>query len=390
MTFLIFWSYCGYPMALFLLSIFSSQKNKKDFIKTYPQVSVIIPCLNEEAIVAKKIENTIKLNYPKDKLEIIFVDGGSTDKTVPIIKEAISGMQNVRLHEINQQGKINQINSILPNLKSEIVINTDVDAILAEGVILELIKIFNCDSDVAVVGAHVIPGAAFELEEQFWSEQNRLRFLESEVHSSSIVAAPCYAFKRELLAVFPKDCIADDIYISYLANVEGKKSKYAESALVYETRIPQTLEEFLRHKFRKGNAYMIELLRFFYQLPRMQPYWKMIFLTKFLHVVVMPWIIPFFILCSISMLLSTAGLAKVVVFSYVFLAVSLLITHCLMAHGRKDLNAKKRSLSKTMTCFLIMNFILFLNGISYSFYRQTSNYQKLKNNRHCNNEHNKT
>lgn len=376
--FLIFWAYCGYLIVLHLLSFFGKHERVNQEIHDYPEISMLVPCYNEENLVKQKIDNMKKLEYPREKLNVFFLDGCSTDKTVQRIKEEIKDIENIKVIETNCKGKINQINYILPKLNSNIIVNTDMDTILNGDVLIKMVEVFESDENIAVVGAHVMPQNCIELEAQYWADQNHFRILESKIHSSSIVIAPCYSFKRDLLENFPEDCIADDIYISFLANSLGKKSKYEQDAIAYETRTPSTVEDLLNHKFRKGNAYIIELLRFLYLLPRMQARWRLIYLTKFLQVVLIPWIIPFFMLSSISLILSGIAYLKIVAFSFIFLLISLLITRWLFSKtSMSNLNGgyKKRSL---LTLFIITNFILLLNGLTYMFYNQTSCYHKIK------------
>ena len=88
-----------------------------------------------------------------------------------------------------------------------------------------MVYLFEAEKKVAVVGAHVIPQNALPLEAKYWSDQNQIRILESRVHSSSILIAPSYAYRRDILDSLPDDCIADDMYISFYANIKGWKSK---------------------------------------------------------------------------------------------------------------------------------------------------------------------
>jgi cellulose synthase/poly-beta-1,6-N-acetylglucosamine synthase-like glycosyltransferase len=363
---------------LYLLYLFGKSEETDLRPSDYPKISVLIPCYNEEDLVKIKVDNTKLLEYPKEKLEIIFLDGCSTDKTVSKIKNEIKNLENFRLIQTNRTGKINQINFILPKLKSEIVVITDMDANLKENVLTNMISIYETDEDISVVGANVFPKNCIELETQYWSNQNHIRIVESSVHSSSIVIAPCYSFKRKLIEKFPEDCIADDIYISFLANSLGKKSKYDENIIAYETRTPQNLDDLLKHKFRKGNAYILELLRFLYLLPNMLPRWKVIYLTKFIQVILIPWIIPFFLLSSISLILSGIGYLKIVIFSFAFLFISLLITHGFFTKRRKIHFSGKYKRRSLLALFLITNFVLIINGLTYPFYHQTSRYTKIK------------
>lgn len=246
-------------------------------------------------------------------------------------------------------------------------------------VLLKMVKEFQKNPDVFVVGSRVSPDKCSELESQYWETQNHFRVLESRVISSSIVVAPCYAFRRDLIQNYPEDCVADDIYISFLTNTMGKKTIYLNEALTHEGRTPRTIEELITHKFRKANAYITELLRFIYLLPRMNGKWKMIYLTKLLQVVIIPWILVFFALGSISLFLSGEGTAKVVAFSFVFLALSLYSCHVIVKRNLESAAGKKFKKRTSLILFLLTNLVLFMASITYPFYTQTSNYRKVNN-----------
>ena len=80
----VLYAYFGYPLLLLIISKVRQQKLiKKDDI--VPFVSIIIPAFNEESVIAEKIENTLSLEYPKQKLDIIVASDGSTDSTHDIV-----------------------------------------------------------------------------------------------------------------------------------------------------------------------------------------------------------------------------------------------------------------------------------------------------------------
>ncbi len=377
MTFLIFYAYCGYLITLHMLSLFGKLNNGYEEITTFPSLTILVPCYNEEALVKSKVENFEKVDYPKEKMKVVFLDGGSEDDTVKNLQRITSGHDYIHVVKTSERGKINQLNDYLPQVDSDIVVCTDMDAILKEDVLKRIVYGFQQDPEVGVIGAQVIPKNCSKLETQYWDDQNVLRILESKVHSSSIVIAPCYAFRRNLLLFFPSDCIADDIYISFLANSRGYKVKYFQDAIVYETRTPTNLNELITHKFRKGNAYQVELLRYLYTLPNMLPRWKLIFLTKFLQIIIMPWILIFYALCSLSLSLSGIVYLKIVVVSVGILFFSLVITSLLMKQQRRNISTIEGKKS-ILSLFLITNFILLINGLSFPFYKQSSKYPKVK------------
>ena len=358
----------------------STEKQKQLPPSHFLKVIIFVPCFNEENFIQKKIDNLNSLKYEDSKLDVYFLHGESTDKTRDIIQSSISEVQNFHLVETRCTGKINQLNYGLLHCKGEpdIIVCTDVDAILSEDVLTQFCLAFQANEKVAVVGANISPFDTIKIEDHFWRDQNIIRILESNVYTSSIVVAPCYAFRPSLLEQFPKDCVADDIYISFKANTENYLTKYIVEAEGKETRTPNNLGEFFVHKFRKGNAYLIELFRFFYLLPHMTGWWKTIYITKFFQLAIMPWAVPFFLLSTISLTLSGWGLFQVSFFGLLSLLVGFAITFLLLKRERKKYYASDESFEiPNLNLFILSNIILIVVGISYPFYKQNSSYKKI-------------
>jgi len=206
----LWWGYFGYYI---FIKIYKSTQDSKNIPKnvptTPPSITMLVPCFNEEKLIISKIQNVKDLHYPREQLIVKFLDGGSTDATLSLVKEHISDAPYIQLMETGQKGKIAQINHVLPQIKTDIVLNTDVDAHLKPNVLVEMVKEFQTDDRIMVVGALVIPQNCCKEEAQYWNTQNKIRILESEAYSSSIVIAPCYGFRTGLIDRFPDDVIAD-------------------------------------------------------------------------------------------------------------------------------------------------------------------------------------
>ena len=251
-------------------------------------------------------------------------------------------------------------------------------SILSEDVLILFCLAFQVNAKVGVVGANISPVSTIQMEDYFWRDQNIIRILESKVYTSSLVVAPCYAFRSSLLDQFPKDCVADDVYISFKANTENFFTKYITDAQGKEMRTPKNLGEFFVHKFRKGNAYLIELFRFFYLLPHMTGWWKTIYLTKFFQLAIMPWAIPFFLLSTISLTLSGWGLFQLSFFGLFALLLAFMATFLLLKRERKKYYTGGESLQlPNLNLFILSNIILIVVGLSYPFYKQNSSYNKI-------------
>jgi len=377
---LIFWSYAGYILILTIFACLqTSFRGQQTEVKPF-KTALLIPCFNEEALAASKVANTRALLSQPDTFAL-FLLGACTDGTADALRAAIAETPGWRVIETGCTGKIQQLNYGLALLDAavDLVVCTDMDAELAPDTLQLLSEAFQKDHELGVVGANIEPQNCISIERAYWDSQNIMRILESEVYSSSIVVAPCYAFRRAVLDAFPDDCIADDVYVAFQANSQGWKTRYLASAKGRELRAPLSVESFIRHKFRKGNAYLRELLRFLYLLPQMPPWWKIIFLTKFVHLALMPWALPFFAFCTLSMLFSGGELCNTAIMGTIFLFLSLLTaSFSLRSFRRSRLDDRERQDGAVFLPFAISNLILVLVGLSYPFYRQTSRYQKIR------------
>jgi glycosyltransferase involved in cell wall biosynthesis len=77
--------------------IVRSQHRSAQLPGTEPEIAVVVPTLNEEGLIKKKIEDVKRSEYPRDKINFMVVDGGSDDQTVKKVKEEISRGEKIRL-----------------------------------------------------------------------------------------------------------------------------------------------------------------------------------------------------------------------------------------------------------------------------------------------------
>jgi cellulose synthase/poly-beta-1,6-N-acetylglucosamine synthase-like glycosyltransferase len=119
---IIFYTYFGYPLLTLFLSLFvNNPVNKRDI---EPAVTFLITAYNEEKSIRQKLENTLGLDYPRDKLEIMVASDGSTDNTDNIVQEFPD--KNVVLHRVEGRvGKTETQNQAVNAAKGDIVIFSD-------------------------------------------------------------------------------------------------------------------------------------------------------------------------------------------------------------------------------------------------------------------------
>ena len=265
------------------------KRTELELPESFPSVTILIPTYNEEAQILEKLADTLALDYPGDRLRIVFADGQSTDRTTELLEEATRDHAQVSVVRCPRGGKIHQLNHVLQSVDTDLVVNTDADARLELDCLKWLAAEF-ADDQVWVAGAFCNPEGGLKVEQHYWDGQNKARLMETRIKTSSIVVAPCYAFRRALFDTFPEDVVADDIYVAFLCNTLGRRTVYSSKAVCREVRVPGTLDDFLPQKFRKSNAYLRESLRFAYRLPEMDGYNRVMHLTRVVQQLLMPWL----------------------------------------------------------------------------------------------------
>lgn len=129
------------------------------------KISIIIPVFNSEKTVKKCIESLFELDFPKNKMEIIFVDDGSIDNTKKIIKN----YNHVKLIEQNHKGPASARNNGIRKSSGDFIFFTDSDCIVPKNWVTKMLGRF--ENNIAMVGGSLVPFSLNKLSERF--EQSR-------------------------------------------------------------------------------------------------------------------------------------------------------------------------------------------------------------------------
>jgi cellulose synthase/poly-beta-1,6-N-acetylglucosamine synthase-like glycosyltransferase len=241
---IIFWSglavpayaYLGYPALLALLRIVLRRPVRKEAVE--PPVSLLIPAFNEAEMIAQKIENSLALDYPPEKLEIVVACDGSRDATPELARRASEGTRVRVLDYPVNKGKIENLNQSVPQLAHGIVVFSDAAAMLYKDSIRKIVRNFADPQVGAVSGKYTVVKAdevhTGKSEDFYWRYETLLKVMESEIASTLGAHGHLHAIRKELYPYPPPGTINDDYIIPVSVLARGYRAVYEPEAVVYE------------------------------------------------------------------------------------------------------------------------------------------------------------
>lgn len=243
--------YLGYPALIFLVSRLRPRPFRRG---GEPTVTVLIPVYNEEGVIADKIANTLALDYPPERLEILVVSDGSTDATESIVRRFEA---RVRLLSLPRSGKAFALNEGARAARGEILVLTDANTLLEPGSLRPLVDPF-ADPEVGGVCGNKKqrpPAGAdttAEGENLYWRWDKWQKALESRAGSIFAADGTLYAVRKELYVPIADPAQADDIAISARIVLQGRRLLYEPRAVAWEEAPAEGRDEF-RRKVRVTN-----------------------------------------------------------------------------------------------------------------------------------------
>jgi len=253
---------------VFLLITYFENRNRiekeNEFIakgvKKYPSVTVIVPCWNEESTVSKTVHSLLNLDYPKDKLKIMIVDDGSTDKTWEVVQKFKSNPQ-ITLYSKENGGKYTALNFGLSKIETELVGCLDADSYTDKNALRNIVTYFQ-NKEIMAVAPSV----------KLWKPKGVLQLLQKVEYGFGIFTRKMFHYMQAVyitpgpLSIFRKEVFeklggykhahnTEDIEIALRMQKHGYKIAHAHNAIVY-TVAPNRIKPLLKQRVRWSHGFI--------------------------------------------------------------------------------------------------------------------------------------
>jgi cellulose synthase/poly-beta-1,6-N-acetylglucosamine synthase-like glycosyltransferase len=251
--FLVFYTYIGYGILVFILvkirNLFSDRPKAADSIQ--PHIALIISAYNEEDFIEQKIKNTLELDYPKDKLDIIFITDGSNDRTPDIVRAypAIT-----LLHQPQRQGKAAAMNRAIQTVTAPYVIFCDANTLLNRECISQIARHYADPKVGGVAGEKVIMQSGDQKvsaagEGLYWKYESFLKKQDSQLYSVVGAAGELFSVRTALYESISEGTIIEDFVLSLRICMKGYVIRYEPGAYAMEAG-SATMKEEQKRKIR--------------------------------------------------------------------------------------------------------------------------------------------
>ena len=249
MTITLFWlcltivvyTYVGYGIVLYLLVLIKRLATKAKPLADItddclPEVTLMVCAYNEEDIIAEKMDNTRRLDYPSDRLHLVWVTDGSNDNT----NSLLAAYPDVKvIYSPERRGKAAAIKHGIKEIDTEIVMMTDANTMLNPGAVREIARLMQdprvgCVSGEKKVMARSDSDEAAQGEGLYWKYESTLKRLDSELYSAMGAAGELCVIRRQLMTDIPDDTLLDDFIISMEIVKKEYKIAYTSNAYAME------------------------------------------------------------------------------------------------------------------------------------------------------------
>ena len=262
-----------------LVSFLEKRPSKKTLLKPgyYPTVSMVVPCYNESKTLAHTIDSLLAMEYPKERLEVLVIDDGSTDNTGEIGQEYANRFPQVKYFHKENGGKYTALNFAIERTQAQLVGCLDADSFAERDALVEVVKRFELDpSTMAIVPVMKVHNPRNPLELMQMAEYTFGIFVKKmfdNLGAISVLPGPFSIYRRDVFGIvgpFRRAHNTEDMEIAFRIQKHGLKIVNAHTAFVYTT-VPSNVMSLVKQRTRWTQGF----------LQNSRDYWFMIMNPKF-------------------------------------------------------------------------------------------------------------
>jgi glycosyltransferase involved in cell wall biosynthesis len=238
------WTHAGYPLAIGALARLRPRPVRKG--EETPSVALVVSAHNEEAVIRRRIENALSLDYPEEKLEVVVASDGSTDLTDAIVGEIAAEHPRVRLLQCPREGKVAAQHRSVRETTSDVLAFTDANSEWQPDALKALVRNL-ADDEVGYVCGQLrleSPDGA-NMEGIYWRYEMWVRRQESAASSITAGNGAIYAVKRDAY-VEDDPKFGHDFGFPYLMEQMGRRAVYEPDAVAVEKPAAEPEDEYGR------------------------------------------------------------------------------------------------------------------------------------------------
>ena len=293
-VFAIVYAYFGYPLSLYLLN---KSSHKKSFVRTLPNslftpfVTIIISACNEENKIQAKLDNTLKLDYPNQKLEIIVASDASTDDTDKIVEryEHITEGKVLLVRLPKKGGKEAAQKAALQIARGDIIVFTDASTTLAPHTLGHLVGNFFDKRVGGVDGMSKVLGESGE--SAYLKYENKIREWEAQLGSTVSFGGCLFAARKDVLKDFASD-LQSDFRTALQTVTNGYQAVIDISAVAEFADAKDPSKEYNR----KHRTVVRGINNLFHHLYLLNPFKYGMFSYQLFCHKLLKWMVPFFMI----------------------------------------------------------------------------------------------
>jgi cellulose synthase/poly-beta-1,6-N-acetylglucosamine synthase-like glycosyltransferase len=239
------WTHVGYPLAAGALARVRERRVAKD-PEWQPRVAVIVAAHDEEAVIERRLENLLALDYPADRVELVVASDASSDRTNELVEGVAAREPRVRLLDCARGGKVAAQDRAVRETAGEVVAFSDANATWAPDALRRLVSAL-ADPEVAYVCGRLRleDAEGTNREGLYWRYELWLREQESRLGSVTGGNGAIYALRRnDYVEVDPR--WGHDLSLPYTMVQNGRRAVYEPAAQAFEQPTPTNEAEYAR------------------------------------------------------------------------------------------------------------------------------------------------